>query len=564
MGLNARTWITFFVLALLMGVNNVYSTLLTGWGDGGSIVAVILCLLFLPSVGSRIHTYNLGQTIASSGGSVGFTVAILGSVYYWHISKGEVWTPPLVPLALLVMAVSLMGVLVAIPLRRYIVHWFFPSAVACATILRTVTSTDEAARKRASMLMGGGGALSALLTLPTKIALTPGGHALWSSITLPKGLGLSLDPLLYGIGIVVGTRIGLSMLAGSLLTQLVYVPRLVAAEAPVGDYIRWTAVGLMTLPAFASMAFAFFLKSKRDLPPGFDPVDRDAGLTTRDWAMLGGAFLVAMIIAIVTMNMVFGVSWIWVVAGVALGGPLCVALGKVASETDINPVRLLAIILLFVFSLFGTHTAPALLGMGIGGAALASIAVDLFYDLRTGYLVNANPRHQMILQLMGVIPAAFVCVFFLHMLASRFGIGPDTQFPAPGAVIWATMADGFASGGTDLPSGIWKALAITSVVGVVLSLLENWKPTRAFTPSSFALGIALLLPFEMCAAIFLGSAARFLAVTIARARGGAEAEQRVTDDSFQFGSAVFAAAALTGIVAVLLITFGVVHLPADH
>jgi len=127
MPLSPRTWITFFVLAILMGLNNVYSALLTGWGDGGSIVAAILCLLLLPSNDATIHNYNLGQTIASAGGSVGFTVAILASIYVWHAQNGETWQPELFPLALLIAAVALMGVVVAVPMRRYIIHWFSPA-----------------------------------------------------------------------------------------------------------------------------------------------------------------------------------------------------------------------------------------------------------------------------------------------------------------------------------------------------------------------------------------------------------------------------------------------------
>lgn len=565
MNLSPRVWITFFVLVILMGLNNVYSTLLTGWGDGGSIVAVILCLLFLPRVGAKITTYNLGQTIASSGGSVGFTVSILASIYYWHIANGQTWQPSLVQLSLLMVAVSVIGVLVAIPLRQHIVKWFFPGAVACATILRTVTSEDENARKRASRLMGTAGLVSALLTLPTKVAAKAGGHAIFSSIPLlpSRGLSLSVDPLLYGIGVVVGPRIGISMLAGSLFASFVLIPYLVPEGESAGEYIRWSAVGLMTLPAFASMAFALLFRVQRALPPGFEPDDADPGLTRRDWTVLGVVFVAALTLAIITMKSIFGVHWGYVVAGVAIGGPLCVALGKVASETDINPVRLLAIILLFVFSLFGTHSPVALLGMGVCGAALASIAVDLFYDLRTGYLVRANPKHQFAVQFMGVIPSAFVCVWFLNLLATKYGLGEGTQFPAPGAVVWATMADAFSAGATSLSSGVITALVVTSVVGVLLSLFEAWKVTRAFAPSAFAMGIALLLPFEMSAAICVGSLVRLVVQQIARRKGEA-AEQQATDDAFQAGSAIFAASALTGIIAILLISFGIFHLPTDH
>ena len=561
MSLSPRTWITFVVLAVLMGLNNVYSTLLTGWGDGGSIVAVILCLLLLPKVDASIGNYNLGQTVASAGGSVGFTVAVLASIYVWHQSHGLPWDPPLLPLAILVAGVSLMGVAVAVPMRRYIIHWFFPAAVACATILKTVTSTNLVEKARATRLMMVAGIASAVATLPTKVAFSAGGKALWTKIALPKGLGLSLDPLLYGIGIVIGPRIGLSMLLGAVLNALWFVPWLVGQGANVGEYVRWSAVGLMTLPAFASMFFAVLFRTPQVMPPSFNNLVEQPGLTRDQGWMIAGVFFVATGVTLFSMQQVFGVGWPWVIGGILMGAPMVVALGKVASETNINPVRLLAIVLLFVFSLFGTHSPVALLAMGICGAAMAAIAVDLFYDLRTGHLVGANPRHQVLLQLVGVLPAAFVCVYFLHALSS-FGLGEGQAFPAPGAVIWATMADGFAGGASALPQGVLIALGVTSVVGVLLAALEAIPKTKPYTPSAFAMGIALLLPFEMSAAIALGAVGRWVFTAMAKKQGGEPAAHKAVDDSFQVGSAVFAASALTGIVAVLLITLGVLHLPA--
>lgn len=566
MTLSIRTWITFLVLAVLMGLNNVYSTLLTGWGDGGSIVAVILCLLLLPRIDANIRNYNLGQTVASAGGSVGFTVAILASIYVWKGMQGETWEPDLFPLAVLVAAVALMGVAVAVPMRRYIIHWFFPSAVACATILKTVTSTNLVERARATRIMMFAGIASALATLPTKVAFKAGGSALWTNLPLvkSKGIALSLDPLMYGIGIVIGPRIGLSMLLGALLSTLWFVPWLDAQgteAAEIGEYVRWSAVGLMTLPAFASMIFAVAFRTPQVMPPGFTDLREQPGLTRNQAFFIGGVFLAATAVTIYSMQSVFGVTWPWVVGGILMGAPMVVALGKVAAETNINPVRLLAIVLLFVFSLFGTHSPVALLAMGICGAAMAAIAVDLFYDLRTGHLVGASPRHQVGLQLLGVIPAAFVCVYFLHML-SGFGIGEGEAFPAPGAVIWATMADAFAGGASMLGRGVLIALGVTSLLGILLALFEAIPKTKPFTPSAFAMGIALLLPFEMSAAIALGGVMRWAVTFAARRRGGEEAEHKAVDDAFQAGSAVFAASALTGILAVLLITLGLLHLPS--
>lgn len=559
MKLTLLTWITFFFLALLMGLNNIYSTLLTGWGGGGSIVAVILCLLFLTKNQRNIINYNLGQTMASAGGSVGFSVAIVGSIYYSYNQQGMNWDPPLIELSLLIMALSIIGVALAVPIRPYTIRWFFPSAVACATILRAVTSENIKEQKRARTIMGTSGLISALLTLPTKAAIKPGGHALWSKIVLIPNVSISLDPLLYGIGIVIGPRIGISMLLGALINVLILSPQLMTAGAQVDEYIRWVAVGLMTLPAFTSVIFSFIFKSTLTLPPGFKPKEfhEEEKLSLNQWLMIGMVFLGAVSITILTMKSIFGISWYYVLLAICLAGPMCFTLGKVASETDINPVRLIAIFLLFIFSIFERHSPVALLAIGISGATFAAIAVDLFYDLRTGYLIRANPIHQIFVQFLGVLPVSFASIFFLHVLATKFGFGEGKYFPAPSAIVWSVMADAFSLGTSAVTPGIWIATGIASLIGIILTFFRGWGPTHSYTPSSFAMGIALLLPFEMSAAIFLGSLIRLLITTLARP----DNRRQIEEDAYQAGSAIFAASAFAGIIAVILISLGILHLP---
>lgn len=547
--LTLRTWITFFGLAILMGLNNIYSTLLTGWGEGGSIVAVILSLLFLAKKERNIINYNLGQTMASAGGSVGFAVAILASIYYMQPD----WNPPLFKLAIMIMGVSIMGVALAAPMRRTIVHWFFPSAVACATILKAVTSENHGERKRARNIMGISGIFSALLTIPTKAAFQKGGSALWHSIPLTNGLGISLDPLLYGIGMVVGPRIGISMLIGGLLHQLVFIPQLGEASA---DFSRWAAVGFMTIPAFTSVIFALCFKRHGELPPGFQPKDDGTGMSKRQWGYVFLTFLGALMITIFSMDSIFDIAPKYLLLTTFIAAPLCFALGKVASETDINPVRLLAIILLMIFSVTGSFGAVALLGIGVAGAAMASIAVDLFYDLRTGYLINADPKRQIFVQFLAVIPVAFASVYFLHILSQNFGFGEGKYFPAPGAVVWASMAELFAEGSQGISPFIWDTLLYTSIAGVLMTLIENNKRLQAFAPSPFALGISFLLPIEMAFAICIGSIIRFVVVNISKNK------QQAKEDTFQAGSAIFAASALAGIITVTLISIGILYLPS--
>lgn len=547
-----------------MGLNNVYSTLLTGWGEGGSIVAVILCLIFLPRKDRNIINYNLGQTIASAGGSVGFTVGIVASIYYFYSTQGIVWSPSLLDLSIFVAGLSIMAVTLAIPFRPIVVKWFFPGAVACATILRTVTSSNHEERRHAQNVMGISGALSALLTLPTKIAISPGGSAIWSHLSLISGINISLDPLLYGIGVVIGHRIGISMLVGACF-KLFFIDKFLAEDnSIINEYSRWIAVGLMTLPAFTSALFALTLKNSRDIPPGFTPkgIGSEGKFTNLQRFFISIIFILALGITSIQAYTLFEIVWYKLTFAILISTPLCFALGKVASETGINPVRLLAITLLFAFSFFGQYSTASLLAVGVTGATFAAIAVDLFIDLRTGYLIRANPKQQILMQYLGVIPVSFVTVYFLQMLAVNFGFGEGKYFPAPGAVVWATMAQAFSGGVKHISYGIWIAFAVASFVGVILSFLENWTHSKKYALSSFAMGIAMLLPFEMSIAICVGSLLALIPIRIAKGKG-VEKQLKTREDIFKVGSAMFAASSLAGIIAVILISLGIVYLPVS-
>lgn len=400
--------------------------------------------------------------------------------------------------------------------------------------------------------MGISGLVSALLTIPTKAAIKPGGSTLWHAIPLPAGLSISLDPLLYGIGIVVGPRIGISMLIGGLLNFFLFTPYMAESAA---DFSRWAAVGLMTLPAFTSVLFALFMKKHGQLPPGFTPKENGSKMTTKDWASIGLIFTLALAATVWGMDSVFQVSYPYVALAAGIAAPLCFTLGKVASETDINPVRLLAIILLLIFSLTGNFGAVALLGVGIAGAAMAAIAVDLFYDLRTGYLINADPKQQVIVQFLAVIPVSFAAVFFLHMLAENFGFGEGKYFPAPGAIVWASMAELFAEGTSQISSLIWKTVIYTSIIGVFMTLIENSKKFQHYALSPFAIGIAFLMPIDVSCAICLGSFIRYGFISLS------STPHQAKEEAFQAGSAIFAASALAGIIAVILISMGILYLP---
>lgn len=554
--LSIAEWVVFAGLAAVLAVTNIYTTLLTGWGDGGSIIAVLAAVGVLGAIQRRkpnIESLNLGQTMASAGGSVGFAVSFYAAV---KMLEPE-FAPNPVVFGLLFVGMGVLGALIGTSVRKYLVRYFFPSGTACAVIQRTVTSSGEEA-SRPVRLLALWSTISGLATLPTKITFTAGGGALLKHIPLGGSFAISLEPLLYGIGLVVGPRIGLGMILGALAGPFLIAPQLVGAEVPAAEHstwIRWSAIAVLTVPTFATILFAYLFRSPVIVPEGFRPGAVVHGPPPARNLVYAALAILAVLLTGLTGQQVFGVPMYATVATVAVSWPLCVMNGRVTGDTDINPVRLVAVVLLSLFATMISGGAVVLLGVAILGGTLAAIGVDMMQDFRTGHLINANPAHQTTVQIFGTVVGALVSVPFILLIDARLGFGEGKALPAPGAQIWSAMASAF-TGGADLPPALLTMVAVVSVVGSVYALFSVWPRTASWMPSLFGLGLGLLLPFEMSAAIFIGGLIK-LAVTLVYRRGKSGdaakvAAQEAGNDTMLVGSGTFAASAIVSVLVVLV------------
>lgn len=618
--LSAAEWIVFAVLAGVIAATNIYTTLLIGWGDTGSIIAVLASVLLLGLVSKNkpsMHKLNLGQTMVSAGGSVGFAVASYAAVL---IIKPD-FDPPWYLLIPLFATMGLLGAIVGSTVRKRMVGYFFPSGTACAVIQRSVTEPVPEGKKSPVFLLTVWGGLAALLTIPGKIAFklrdaagevvkepnadgeleTVFGDApwhdqnvgqwihgaresveafvytatsalgrMWERITHREAaydLGIGIDPLYYGIGIVVGPRVGAGMLLGALSVPWLIAPGVTDSGLSdgVGDWVKWLAIAVMTLPTFATIVFAYFFRVPPVVPPGFTPGRTDYQAPASRSLVYGSvAVLSAGAIGWLAME-VFQCPW-WVTAPtIAIAWPLCVVNGRVTGDTDINPVRLVAIVLLSGFfwlitqkaGLAGDQAAIAMLGMAVIGGTLAACAVDMMQDYRTGYLVDADPVHQTSVQFVGTVVGAIVAIPVLGLLVEQSGgIGEGTQLAAPGATIWAEMAEAMVGEFHPSSALLW-AIGIVSVLGSAYAYLTVWPKTAAWMPSLFGLGIGMLVGVETSMGIFLGGLIKWL-VTLMYKSGksgdaAAEAQQSAGNDTMLAGASVFAAGAVLSILLILLV-----------
>jgi len=469
-----------------------------------------------------------------------------------------------VTMVLMFLAMGVVGTVIGASVRRSMVRYYFPSGTACAVIQKTVTGAKGLAESRGpTRLLTLWGSVAALWSLPVKLTTTAGGAGLLARIPLGIGsLGLSVDPLLYGIGIVVGPRIGLGMILGALM-PLAIEHRLTAAGIPPsthGDWVIWIAIAVLTVPTFAVIAFSMLFRTPPVVPHGFTPGTKAHTAPSRQ-SLVWTIFTVVGVLATGLCAQVFiGMPLFITVFTVAICWPLCIMSGRVAGDTDINPVRLVVIVLLSGFPFLidqGDQAVMVLLGMAIMGSTLAGMAVDMMQDYRTGYLVNGNPTHQTSVQFIGAAIGAVVAVPFILLLDRTMGFGPESSLKAPGPQVYATIAQTVASDGSALTTGLITTVAMVSIIGCVYAFLSVWPATGRWIPSLFGIGIGLLLPFDTCSAIFVGGVIKWV-VVIAYTWGKTgddqgRAKDRAGDDTMLVGASIFAAAALVSVLLILIL-----------
>ena len=270
-------------LGFLMISFNIYMGLKTGWGEGGSIIAVILGFAIMRGLGRKYSFLenNLTQTFASAAGSLGNIVNVIPALILLAeagiIDRGPTFSEVL----LWVFFTSFLGVFFAIPLRRQMLvidQLTFPTGTAAAQTIRAMHATGKDAITKARTL-GLMGLVSGVLTwlqqgpgafLPHSLALPAKLKTLFGIPMSQLTIGAAFSPMMIGAGFLVGPRVGTSLALGGLAAFGILAPcviefgiaeeiamNLLRPDAAVGCKAAWSqmqsgAVATMTDADFAS------------------------------------------------------------------------------------------------------------------------------------------------------------------------------------------------------------------------------------------------------------------------------------------------------------------------
>ena len=541
--LTARAVLTGCAIGGIVGAMNISIGLKIGWSFGGSLLAAILGYAFWhflkPVKAFTVLETNIAQTAGSAAGSMASAAGLLAPIPALALLETsvrlEMWQ-----LFFWALSVGYLGVFYAVPLRRQMVlidKLRFPSGLATAETIVSIFAEGAEAVRKARVLLWWAIIAAAFVLLKYKWApgwigpsfeyppievLGPGGAFL-----VAWGFALLISPVMYGAGLVIGPRIGISLLLGAITGWLV-LGQVVIANGWVKDptqimgygagvqgWILWPGVAIMVGDALASLALQWrtFVNALR---PGTAFGESQFGNTDEmvpnSWWIGGLAW--GTLLAVVVMEIVFAIPWYLTLIAVALSSVLAAIAVRSTGETDINPVGGMGKVTQLVFG--GVTNAQGLTGpqaistnlmaAAITGAG-ASQAADMMQDLKTGHMLGASPRKQIIAQCIGILAgvAIVVPVYALFDRVNDIGAA-NGEYPAPAAHAWKAMAELLSKGLDALPTNAGWAVLAGFIFGAALPTFRKLAPSMAgYVPSGLAFGIAFLVPGRYSVAMFLGS-----------------------------------------------------------
>lgn len=565
-----------------------YLTTQTAVGSGAGI-AVLLLVMYVGlrkrlTPMSLLENNCMSSTASAAGYSTGGTIATMfgALLLLTTIPDGKTaadiktWdVKPVWVVAAFTMCTGLMGVFLAIPMKRQMINHEqlrFPSGVAAAETMRSLFSQSAAAVRKAYVLIAGiiiGGLVGILNTgegtldfldrfftkylhfrLPETLPAEGGFYKLFGKEL--QGFSLDVSVLLIAAGVITRLRVCLSMLAGSALLYFVVGPWLVgvdqatagsgwsqvdgnwvfaAANTSAGvirnidlngagtvlKFTTWSLWGGTAVMVFASLTAVAL--QWRTIVRAFTGLGKEAGTVEKSQAekdvevpitwMIAGMIPITIAMVFVQVT-AFEIKWWAGLIAVAMSFFLVLVACRATGETDTTPIGAMGKVMQLMFAVL----APGKTGANLASAGIAansaSSSADLLTDLKSGYLLGANPRRQFVAQFVGVFfgTVAIVPVWFL-MVPDRAHL---EKFAAPATRQWEAVARILTKGIDQLPHSAQIAILIGAAIGVGLPLIERFTPAkyRKYLPSAMGLGLSWVIPFGNAAGFAVGAVLGFL------------------------------------------------------
>ncbi len=527
-------------LGAILSLTNLYLGLKAGWGFGVAITASVLSYAIwtsLMKVGlartpMTILENNCMQSTASSAGySTGGTLVSAFAAYL--IVNREAMPVPL--MLAWVFFIAVLGVTMAIPMKRQMINieqLRFPSGIAAAETLRAL-HVERSGGLRAAKALGLAGLVAAIdkfwaeglslisvglerfssqaLLITLQKWLLGSHYAAWSA----RSVTFSWDLIFVAAGAIVGMRVCATMLVSGTLCWAVVVPILQANGAIKGagfatlvQWTLWFGTSCMVVAGLSDFVLNWrtAVRAFRDLERMFYFRSNEGGYVEAPMSWFAVGQIVSLVALALLGHASFGMPIWQSILAVALSFLLALVACRVTGETDTTPVGAIGKVTQVTFG----QLSPGNININLmsanitAGAAIA--AADLLTDLKSGYLLGANPRQQFLAQFAGIFVGSIVSVAaFSALTPNAQALGTD-QFPAPAAQTWAAVAIALDRGLSSLENvKLWLIFA-GGVVGLTLTIAPVLLPKyKEHLPSASAFGLAWVFNWHYGFLFFLGA-----------------------------------------------------------
>ncbi|MBI2809839.1 MAG: OPT/YSL family transporter, partial [Candidatus Melainabacteria bacterium] len=221
------------------------------------------------------------------------------------------------------------------------------------------------------------------------------------------------------------------------------------------------------------------------------------------WLIIG---LIPLAIGMVVLQYVaFSISPPLGLLAVVMSFFLALVACRATGETDVTPIGAMGKLTQLTYAVLAPSNITTNLMAGSVTANIASSSADLLTDLKSGYLLGANPRRQFIAQFVGLFFGTIAIVPAWYLMIPT--VEAMEKYNAPSANMWKAVAEALSKGIEYVPVHAREGLLIGGVLGILLSVADAYAPKKLkpYMPSAMGLGLSWVMGFSNSLSFFVGA-----------------------------------------------------------
>lgn len=495
---SARSIIWGIIIGVIMLALSIYLLAAVGMDMNVSVVASALGVMLMPLIGGATNKkeVNIMQTTASAVayGSLGLVSCYVAAMLFGYEFKLSL-------IVIILLLANIIGICFVTILRKQVVEdpsLPFPQSVMCKTAIDNTGMLTGRDTKMLIIFVVIGLLLSFFQQIMHIIPLT-------FSITqyLPDNMvmGITLMPMLLGLGYVMGPKISSILLIATVCSNMVL--------APIGAKLGWypdvkttysdmqnfnisIVVGMTLIASIVPI-----IKQRKAFINAFNFKNiKFSGKNSAPIKLITMILIVSVLGLSLFLNLALKANFFLMLLFVILGIFISLIAVRMQAESGLSAALALNIFYMFA-AYYVTHDPIATLILLFAEFSIMMLAQNTMTDLKTGYLLDSTPRKQVWAQFIGIIPGIIAGALFFYGFIRSYGINSETISYPMGKVFYSIVA-GMSGGGMKDVFNSWRFI-IGGAVGLILTL---------FGLPAGAIALTLYLRPEVIVCISLGGIVR--------------------------------------------------------